>query len=253
MLNLKNKSIVRTHVQETHCFTKLEVKAENIGSLVSEIAALLPDHYLGEKAMRGLKKNKAAKKLRAHLPETRQIQSGDLGEILATDYTEEYTGYVVPIRKLRYKTSRNMPAYSEDAIGVRAEEQNETLELLKVEAKSGKRVDESVLKKARQQLDDNGGKISVEGLSMVASRLREDGRIKLGNKLDDLWLEGDKQDKVEHLLFVLTELDEVGLQKKALETYTGTISQLSVGVHVSAHQKLIGRVYQREFDERPSR
>jgi hypothetical protein len=50
--------------------------------------------------------NAAATILRERLPRSKTVRSGDLGEILASEFVEERLGFNVPIRRMRYKDGR---------------------------------------------------------------------------------------------------------------------------------------------------
>jgi hypothetical protein len=86
------------------------------------IAAIVPGHYASEehvaRALVRLGKREAARFIRQKLPESKSIRSGDLGEILATEYIAESTSYTVPIKRLRWKDHRNMAMRGDDVIGI---------------------------------------------------------------------------------------------------------------------------------------
>lgn len=75
----------------------------------------------------------AAAILRERLPQTATARSGELGEILATELTEEKIGFRVPVRRLRYKDGREAALRGDDFIGINLD--NNELRLLKGEAK----------------------------------------------------------------------------------------------------------------------
>ena len=77
----------------------------------------------------------AAAILHELLPRTASARSGDLGEVLASEVVEEKSSFRVPIRRLRYKDSREMAMRGDDFIGLRVDEQGQ-LHLLKGESKS---------------------------------------------------------------------------------------------------------------------
>ena len=74
-----------------------------------------------------LGKPAAAEKLRIKLPQVTKIRSGDIGEILTTDYIDEETVFSVPIKKLRWKDHRNMAMRGDDVIGVLVNQDNQTI------------------------------------------------------------------------------------------------------------------------------
>ena len=253
MLDLKSKSISSPHNRGNHTFLRLELKAEEFDPLVRGLIELLPDHYVDPDAIARtleiLGKPAAANKLRIKIPEVKKTRSGDIGEVLATDYIEEQTGYSVPIRKLRWRDHRNMAMRGDDVIGIMVNPQNQTLKFLKAEAKGNQKLSRAVLKKAREELDSDSGKPTPHALSFIAERLRETGNTGLSDLIEKALLEiGISQNQVQHFLFTLTESDPSRLQKEAFENYDGAFIQQSVGVRLSGHQEFIDSVYQGILD-----
>jgi Cap4 SAVED domain len=80
--------------------------------------------------------NGAAEILRQQLPESATAHSGELGEIIATEFVEAHSDYRVPVRRLRFKDGREMALRGDDLIGVRIDEH---LHYLKGEVKSLRR------------------------------------------------------------------------------------------------------------------
>ena len=120
MLNITDKSLVTDHATGRNLFKKIVLKPDDFDSLVEQLVALLPDHYIDPlsvaSTLERLGKPAAAQKLRLKLPEVKKIRSGDIGEIITTDYIEEKTPFTVPIRNLRWKDHRNMAMRGDDVI-----------------------------------------------------------------------------------------------------------------------------------------
>jgi hypothetical protein len=85
--------------------------------------------------------------LREKLPQTPKIRSGDLGEILATQYIDERTAYKAPIKRLRWKDHREMPLRGDDVIGIALPDGNAPIRFLKSEVKSRKSLSTKVVQK----------------------------------------------------------------------------------------------------------
>ena len=85
---------------------------------IDATAALVPGHYASEehfaRILRMLGKPAAAAMIEQKLPTTKAIRSGDLGEILATEWITANSTYQVPIKRLRWKDHRNMAMRGED-------------------------------------------------------------------------------------------------------------------------------------------
>jgi len=253
LLDLRNKSNASHHNNGNHQFLKLELMPEEFEPLVDGLVDIMPDHYVDANTIARtfeiLGKPAAAEKLRIRIPETKKTRSGDIGEILATDYIEEETEYSVPIRKLRYRDHRNMAMRGDDVIGILVSPQNQSLRFLKAEAKGNKGLSRAVLQKARVELDSDQGKPTPHALSFIAERLRETGNSGLCDLIEKAQLvTGISQNQVKHLLFTVTQSDPSSLQKEAFDNYIGIIPQISVGVRVDGHQELIESVYQGVID-----
>lgn len=253
MLNITDKSEVSDYSRGQHSFKKVELKGAEFQNLIEELINLLPDYYIDPLSMAStlerLGKPAAAAKLRVKLPEVTKIRSGDIGEILTTDYIDEKTVFSVPIKKLRWKDHRNMAMRGDDVIGILVNQDNQTIKFLKAEAKSNQSLSRNVLTKARNELDLDEGLPAPHALEFVAERLRETGSQDLADLIEKAQLvDGIANSQVEHLLFTFTASNPETLQKEAFEDYSGNIKQSSVGFQVSDHQELIGSVYQGVLD-----
>lgn len=253
MLNITDKSSVTGHTVGSHCFKKIALNADEFGNLVAQLVAVVPDYYVDPKSIAStllrLGKHASAQKLLMKLPEVKKIRSGDIGEIITTDYIEEQTSYSVPIKKLRWKDHRNMAMRGDDVIGVLIEQPSQRIKFLKAEAKSVQQLSTAVLEKARQELDLDDGLPAPHALEFVAERLRETGNQALADMIEKAQLiDGIRSNQVEHLLFTFTSSNPNRLQKDAFDSYNGTVRQTSVGFQVSNHQELISNVYQGVID-----
>jgi len=253
LLNITNKSVVSDYSQGQHSFKKVELMGAEFQNLVKELIEILPDYYIDPLSMAStlerLGKPAAAAKLRIKLPQVTKIRSGDIGEILTTNYIDEATVFSVPIKKLRWKDHRNMAMRGDDVIGVLVNQENQTIKFLKAEAKSNQSLSRNVLSKARDELDLDEGLPAPHALEFVAERLRETGSQALADLIEKAQLvDGIGNSQVEHLLFTFTASNPETLQKEAFEGYSGNIKQSSVGFQVSNHQELIGSVYQGVLD-----
>ena len=65
--------------------------------------------------------------LRERLPRTARERSGQMAEIIATEFIEHYTGFRVPVRRLRYKDGRDMALRGDDYVGIDEDEQEQLL------------------------------------------------------------------------------------------------------------------------------
>lgn len=249
MLDLREKSVVSDIENGCHKFSVLTLKPEEFDSIVNGLINILPDHYVDPASVAStlhrLGKQAAAKKLLTKIPEVIKIRSGDIGEVLAADYVAQYTGYSIPIKKLRWRDHRNMAMRGDDVIGFIVDLQNQTLNFLKVEAKSVKTLGRKVLGEARDELDLDGGLPAPHALEFISERLRETGNIELADLIEKVQLvDTISGNQVDHLLFTYTASNPDSLQKEAFSNYDGNYTQNSVGLRVAEHQKLIADVYE---------
>lgn len=109
-------------------------------------------------ALRRLGKTAAAKLIEDKLPKTKQIRSGDLGEIYATEWIDAYGGgFRAPIKRLRWRDHRDMAMRGDDVIGMKLDDRTQRLLFLKTEAKSRGKLTAKVLAEARVGLDKDSG------------------------------------------------------------------------------------------------
>lgn len=216
---------------------------------IKAAASVVPGHYASEErvahALRRLGKQGAAKLIEEKLPTTKQIRSGDLGEIFATEWIDAYSGgYRAPIKRLRWRDHRNMAMRGDDVIGMKQDVNTQRLLFLKTEAKSRAKLTSQVLDEARAGLDKDGGRPSAHALTFISECLFEMKNFPLVDAIDDALLkQGIPPESVTHLLFVFTGNAPEKLLTTALQNYAGSIGQWGIGLHVEGHGKFIGAVY----------
>ena len=240
---------ITTEVVNGHEYKAINITGDNLESAASDIAQIVPDHYIAPESiartLERLGKPAAAAKLRAKLPQTKNLRSGDLGEILATEYIDSQTEFDVPIRKLRWHDHREMAMRGDDVIGIMMPNNGPRPHFLKTEAKSRMALGRQVLNEARDALDDDEGRPAPHALAFVADRLREGGNIGLADIIDDAqWKQGISIQQMKHLLFTFTRRNPDNLQKEILEAYDGDIEQHAAGLRVTTHQQFIADVFE---------
>jgi len=189
----------------------------------------------------------AAAILHERLPRTRRARSGELGEIIATEFIEFHTGFRIPVRRLRYKDGREMALRGDDFLGI-DEDEAERLLFLKGESKSGRAVSNAVVATARERLSADDGRPTPISLLFVADRLLEsddedDGT--LGRRLrDETVLRTVPPQRITHGLFALSGTAPGALLQADLETADDDHNHVSVGFHVDGHQAFIAEIYE---------
>ena len=213
-----------------HGLSILSARSNHLPFAQDAIAAVVPGHYASEdhiaRILERLGKNGAAAFIREKLPISKSIRSGDLGEILATEYITEQTPYAVPIKRLRWKDHRNMAMRGEDVIGIERHAPTGRLRFLKSEAKSRINLAASVVAEARDALDKDNGLPSAHALSFLSERLIEIGDTDLADAIDDAQLkDGITTRSVSHLLFTFSSTGSV---KQRTSTPTTSLCTLMV-------------------------
>ena len=216
-------------------------------------ALIVPTHYASEERVAALLerlgKPAAAKFIRDKIPEGKKIRSGDLGEILATEYVGDSTIYSIPIKRLRWKDHRNMSMRGDDLIAVRIPDDGTPIRFMKGETKSRAALTTAVLSEARSALDRDNGMPSPHALTFVSDRLHEIGEDETADAIDDAQLaDGIQPAQVGHLLFVFCGNKPDALMRTNLTAYHGAMSQLYVGLMVSTHQAFIKDVYDKVIE-----
>jgi hypothetical protein len=218
---------------------------------VQATAAIVPSHYASEeqvaRALGRLGKPAAAALIQGKLPTTKQIRSGDLGEIYATEWIDaDSGGYRAPIKRLRWKDHRNMAMRGDDVIAILQDAQTQRLRFLKTEAKSRAMLTTQALTEARAGLDKDGGLPSSHALAFISARLLEMGNLPLADAIDDALLKHSiPVQSVRHLLFTFSGNAPDALLTAALQGYPGPIHQWGIGLRVEGHATFIGAVYDR--------
>ena len=208
-----------------------------------EIGPKIKEHYVTEKILLKWGRPKIAAYVARKIPTSMMGKSGDLGEILAAEYINSgYLPFVVPINRLRWKDSRDLPMRGEDVIGFAFDAR--PLRFLKGEAKSGKKITEAVVRAAREALTKNSGLPLPYTLSFIMERLFEtnqDAKAELieeyvNNKLPE-------HSQVTHLIFTFSQNDPATLLKDDAKNAKKPIVHHAVGLCVPRHQELIAAVF----------
>lgn len=216
---------------------------------IQATAAIVPSHYASEenvaRALARLGKPAAAALIQGKLPTTKQIRSGDLGEIYATEWIDAHSGgYRAPIKRLRWKDHRNMAMRGDDVIGIHQDNQTQHLHFLKTEAKSRSNLTTQVLNEARAGLDKDGGLPSAHALSFISARLLELDDLPLADAIEDALLKhGIPLQSVKHLLFTFSGNAPDTFLTASLRAYPGPVNQWGVGLQVEGHGDFIGTIY----------
>ena len=211
-------------------------------------AAVVPEHYASPERLarvfENLGKPGVASLLRTILPTDKSKRSGDLGEIFATEYVDERTEFIAPVKRLRWKDHREMPMRGDDVIGVDLAQDGNGIRFLKVESKSEENLNTRTVTKAREALDKDDGLPSSHALNFMSARLIELGQVELADAIDYAQLrDGISAGQVSHMIFAFSGNDPVNFLRADLNGYSGGVSQFSVGLRITEHQEFIASVF----------
>lgn len=227
----------------------LIICAENncsMDSIFEELLDVVRSHYIAPdvtaKRLEELGAPKTAELLREHLPTTKTARSGDLGEILATEFTERRLGFRVPVRRLRWKDGRNTALRGDDIVAI-ARDPEGHLKFLKGESKSRARLTPSVIKEAATALDHDLGHPTRHSVLFAAERLRDRGENSLAQYLENAVLQSFRDYSIEHLLFTVSGNNPETHLSNHLREYKNPKPRNAVGVRIIKHGKFIERLF----------
>jgi hypothetical protein len=237
--------------QETvngHTLHLLNADGAKLSVGVTALAKVVPTHYAAglriERLLKRLGKKATAKYIAEKIPNTKQLRSGDLGEILGSSFVETYTPFSVSVNKLRWKDHRDMAMRGDDLIGLQLVAGVEKIRFLKGEVKSAAKLTASTVNKARVALKKSNSRPSPHTLEFIADRLHEEGDDALGDLIDDaLLVHGISLTQMSHLVFTFSGNDPSELLRANVKAYTGKVSQIAAGLRVGTHQKFISDVF----------
>lgn len=168
---------------------------------------------------------------------------GDLGELLATEYLNSETAFVVPIKKLRWKSDREMAMHGNDVIAV--DTKTKPIKVLKGECKSRTAFGKTTVEEAALSLDLHDGRPNPSTLAFITKRLYEDKRDAEAKVFQDLQLEGAISAKnLQHLIFVLAGNDPSKHLADGPKSKHAGIKRENAAIVITDHGAFIASVYE---------
>lgn len=243
----------RTSQKKKHLWLFVE-KSGGRADITNDLSGTVLAHYhnldqIAEDIQR-LGYEATAEIVRARLPMRPKARSGDLGEILAAELVEEEMGFVVPVRRLRYKDDREMPLRGDDFIGAGYDDRDR-LCLLKGEAKSRKRLSKTTVVEARKALNENQGRCTPASLLFVADRMMEQGGDfeALGRDIrDEVGTRSLPRGRMDHLLFAMSGNKPPSALREDLNNADSGREHTVIHLRIEDHQEFIAFIYDRVAD-----
>ncbi len=231
-------------------FLKLTEKVSGRDAIKAQLATTVRSHYdsldriaadvehLGYKA--------AATILRERLPRSKKARSGDIGEILASELTEERLGFNVPVRRMRYKDGREVALRGDDFIGAGYDE-NDKLWLLKGESKSRGILGKTTITTARNTLNRDHGRCTPHSLLFVADRLLDQGGEleKLGRTIrTKVAAKALPASRIDHALFTVSGNAPPTALTEDFNALGQGRKQTVINFRIEDHQAFIADIYE---------
>ncbi|MFW2852972.1 Hachiman antiphage defense system protein HamA [Sphingomonas sp. TX0543] len=232
---------------KSHNLIYLEADPAKLHVGTAHLAAVVPGHYAAASRVAHilgrLGKVEAAEYVLKKLPTGPRSRSGDIGEILASSFVSEFTGYKMGVLKLRWKDHREMAMRGDDILAVRTDP-TVTVRFLKGEVKSRASLGKKTVEEARKALLSSDNRPTPHALSFVADRLYETGDVATADLIDEYQLRKRiKLEQVSHMMFMFTGSDPSKLLTDDLQAYKGKVKQVAVGLRVKPHQSFIKGIF----------
>jgi hypothetical protein len=247
---LKRWLTTKTSTVGKHPLYLMKERAGVRAAVLDDVRAVVRSHYMSPEVaaqrIADLGAPATAKVLRELLPRTKAARSGDFGEVLAAEVAEQAIGFMVPVRRLRWKDGRNMALRGDDIVGVRVDAKGK-LEFLKGESKSYATLKSAVIDEAAEALDRDRGRPGRHAVLFVATRLRDSGNAadaSLASQLDAAVVASFSGHSVEHFLLALTGSNPEGFLTRQLTAASKKKRpRHAVGVRISDHGSFIRTLF----------
>jgi hypothetical protein len=205
---------------------------------------LLADYFVGGGTiLQAGGYSKAAEIIANSLPSNKKTRSGDLGELLATEYINSETTFLVPIKKLRWKSDRETAMHGNDVIAV--DTNAKPICVLKGECKSRAAFNEKAVNDAAETLDRHNGRPNPSTLAFITKRLYEEQRDSEARVFQNLQCNGSISAKnVKHMIFALAGSDPSHFLAKWLKPKHAGIKREGAAIVVADHSDFVTHVYE---------
>ena len=234
-------------MEETRPVTELQnivVLTEREGARATAMAAIqsaIRDHFYAADILDRMDFVEAARIVRDTLPTDKRVRSGDLGELFATEYVSQRTGFRVPLKRLRYKDDRNTALRGNDVVAIKRE--NGRVQVLKLEAKSREALQSEVVREACEALSQDDSRPKPSTLAFIARMLRLDNRDDEAREIEDLQTRAIRNEDITHAIFTFCGNDPVPALRAHAEPAPPISDRRFVGMRIADHQAFVASIF----------
>ena len=200
------------------------------------------DHFVGTDVLARMGFAKSAAFLRSRLPSGKRIRSGDLAEILATEYIERRTEFTVPLKRLRHKDDREMSMRGDDVIGVHRSDGRPVV--LKAEVKSRAALTGAVVGEACKALNAHRGRPKPATLGFITAQLRLMNLDSEAERLENLMTVRVGARDITHFIFTLSGNAPLGPLAAHSAGRRLVADRRLVGLRIGDHQEFIRETFE---------
>ena len=229
---------------------KLTEKSKGRATIKARLAETVRSHYDSLEriadTVKELGYESAAAILRERLPRSKTARSGDIGEILASELTEERLGFNVPVRRMRYKDGREVALRGDDFIGAGYGD-DDKLWLLKGKSKSRTALAKGAITAARKTLDRDNGRCTPLSLLFVADRLLDQGGEMEGLGRDirtEVAAKALPVSRIDHALFTVSGNAPPAALTEDYNALGQSRLQTVINFRIEDHQDFIAELYE---------
>lgn len=231
-------SVVQQPHAEVLILTERPDKREEVFYHVCDSVAA---HLIGADILSLLGFGLSAAAVRNRLPTSKQIRSGDVGEVLATDYVHEQTRFRVPLKRLRYKDDRNTSMRGDDLIAL--DSTVSPPHVLKAEVKSRATLGVATVRQACATLERDRGRPRASSLAFVSMRLRESGENELAAIVEGFQDGELGLAQIHHLVFTVSGNEPLQSVEACLAEPKTAAERRFISIQVADHQGFIQSIF----------
>lgn len=173
------------------------------------LAQAIHDHHINRSRiadrLKALDNTQAAEFFAEEMPRSANTRKGNFGEVVASEHLIQRYGFAMPVLKLRYRDSHNLPMRGEDIVAFEVDNDGRIVQLAIGEAKAIVLFRRATVREAHARLKSAFNPRPMT-LSMLANILYDRGEDSLGQQLDDISIALTKGDfPRSHWIFLINE------------------------------------------------